>query len=183
MFGKTKDASEHDQQVGSDADGFFGDEEAAAKAATLDGLATRVQQVESQLNSQFTSMAAYAQIAQEQVELARSEASMAVDRSEKRLVELIERERNDRLAATGSGTTNPDGAIGWSSPEAEARLANLESSVAEIRTGLAECLARQKALADAITALFESPTTSSPMLPPPPTPESADGPIEELSLT
>jgi len=182
MFGKTKDANEHDQQVGSDADGFFGDEEAAAKAATIDGLATRVHQVESQLNSQFTSMAAYAQIAQEQVELARSEASMAVDRSEQRMVELIERERNDRLAATGAGPSNPGGAIGWSSPEAEARLTTLESSVAEIRNGLAECLNRQKALADAITALFDSATPGSPVLPPPPARAAADGPIEELSL-
>ena len=55
-------------------DDFFGDEAAVAEAVRVDHLQSRVTQVEQQINSQFTSLAAYAQIAQEQVEMVRSEA-------------------------------------------------------------------------------------------------------------
>lgn len=182
MFGKTKELNEIDISD-LDAEGFFGDEAAAAETAQIDHIEARVRQVESQINSQFTSMAAYAQIAQEQVELARSEASMAVNRSERRVVELIERERNDRINGQSVGTGEP-GADGWSSPAVQARLATLESSVAEIRHGLSECLARQKALADAITALFEPVAHPHEVstLPPPSAPIDDDGPIDGLSL-
>lgn len=184
MFGKTRELNELDTAGELSPDDFFGDEAAAEEASKIDHLEHRVRQVESQINSQFTSMAAYAQIAQEQVELARSEASMAVNRSEKRVVELIERERNDRL----SDQAGPVAGGSWAAPEASARLDALESAVAEIRHGLSECLARQKALADAITALFEPASSatdkSSSLLPPPPVPAAApDGPIEALSLS
>ena len=82
---------------------FFGDEAAAAEAAEIDALRERVVQVESQINSQFTSLATYAQIAQEQVELARAEARAATERSEKRVIELVERERADRITSTELG--------------------------------------------------------------------------------
>jgi hypothetical protein len=145
MFGKTHDTIEE-----LDGDhGFFGDEEAAAEAADVNQLRDRVEQVEAQVNSQFTSLATYAQIAQEQVELARSEARAATERSEQRLTSLVERERADRIASfTGSA---PAG----TAPEFSARLDALEQSVAKIRQGLDECLARQKELADAITLMFE----------------------------
>ncbi|MEL6891012.1 MAG: hypothetical protein AAFP84_05410 [Actinomycetota bacterium] len=186
MFGKTKELNELDTMELS-PDDFFGDEEAAEESSRMERLAERVAQVEGQINSQFTSMAAYAQIAQEQVELARSEASTAVNRSERRLVELIERERNDRIQATGS-VDGTDAA--WASPEVDARLTALESAVAEIRVGLSECLARQKALADAITALFEptaAPAAGAETLPPPKPdvatePQMGEGPIAGLSL-
>ena len=42
-----------------------------------------------------------------------------------------------------------------SAPDVTARLDALEHSVAQIRKGLDECLLRQKALADAITSMFE----------------------------
>ena len=184
MFGKTKDIADRDgDDMSSDGreltvDQFFGDERAAEEAVRTEQLATRVQQVEQQLSSQFTSMAAYAQIAQEQVELARAEARNAVERSERRVTELIERERSDRMEATSSMPSRPsDGGAsgdggGWS--DATSRIDGLERSIAEIRHGLDECLARQKALADAITALFEPRST----LPPP----RADSPIAGLSI-
>ncbi len=63
MFGKTKAFPEIDS-----AEEFFGDEAAAAEEERVDALQSRVEAVEAQLSSQFTSLAAYAQIAQEQVE-------------------------------------------------------------------------------------------------------------------
>ncbi len=182
MFGKTKELNEVEMVEELETGDFFGDETAAAESAKVDDLETRVRRVESQINSQFTSMAAYAQIAQEQVELARSEASVSVDRSEKRVVQLIERERKDRIAGMHAAS---GGTGSWAAPESDARIAALESAVTEIRHGLAECLARQKALADAITALFEpvSDAPRSETLPPPSSPPADQaGAIDGLSL-
>jgi chromosome segregation ATPase len=175
MFGKTREFSEtenRDQVASVDADAFFGDEAAAEEAAKTADLADRVHQVEAQINSQFTSMAAYAQIAQEQIELARAESMNANERTERRVIELIERERADRIESTTGQTAS----TGWAAPDVNARLDALERAVGDIQHGLNECLERQKSLAEAITTLFEP---KSATLPPP----STDGPIDELALS
>jgi hypothetical protein len=147
MFGKPRDIDDTDTL--DTIDGFFGDETAAEAIVEVHDLQHRVEQVEAQINSQFTSLATYAQIAQEQVEMARAEARSATERSEQRLTSLIERERTDRIMSfTGEA---PAG----SAPDVTARLDALEHSVAQIRKGLDDCLTRQKALADAITTMFE----------------------------
>jgi hypothetical protein len=147
MFGKPRDIDDTDTL--DTIDGFFGDETAAEAIVEVHDLQHRVEQVEAQISSQFTSLATYAQIAQEQVEMARAEARSATERSEQRLTSLIERERTDRIMSfTGEA---PAG----SSPDVTARLDALEHSVAQIRKGLDDCLTRQKALADAITTMFE----------------------------
>ncbi len=149
MFGKPRDSDDSDLLDSSAIDGFFGDEAAAANTLEVHELAHRVEQVEAQISSQFTSLATYAQISQEQIELARSEAKAATERSEQRLTSLVEHERADRISYfTGQA---PAG----SAPDVTARLDALEHSVAQIRKGLDECLLRQKALADAITTMFE----------------------------
>jgi hypothetical protein len=149
MFGKTHETDDIDTLDSGAIDGFFGDEAAAETVVEMHELKHRVQQVESQISSQFTSLATYAQIAQEQVEVARSEAKATTERSEQRITSLIERERADRISSfTGVA---PAG----SAPDVTARLDALEHSVAQIRKGLDECLQRQKALADAIATMFE----------------------------
>jgi hypothetical protein len=168
MFGKTKDV------IDDEFSGIFGDEEAADNEAQFDQLRERVQSVEGQIHSQFTSMAAYAQIAQEQIELARAESRSGNERSESRLTELIERERAERMGMPTPGT-EPD-----ATSDTEQRLDSLEAAVEVMKVGIGDCLSRQKALADAITALFQprdaSPTST--LLPPP----SIDSPIGDLSL-
>jgi hypothetical protein len=152
MFGKPRDIDDIDTIDPNGIDGFFGDETAAEAIVELHELQRRVEHVESQVTSQFTSLATYAQIAQEQVEMARSEARATTERSEQRLTSLIERERADRLSSpTGQSPA------GGSSEHVEtlARLDALERSITEIRRGLDQSLQRQKALADAITAMFE----------------------------
>jgi len=172
MFGKTKETSDIAERAELDVsiDDFFGDESAVAEAVRVDQLHQRVTQVEQQISSQFTSLAAYAQIAQEQVELVRSEAQHSNERSEQRVVGLIERERSDRMDAAPGGS----GGVG-----VNARLDALDAQVAEIRDGLQQCLSNQKALADAITDLFASdhaesipavapPVAAAPVAPPAP---------------
>ena len=108
MFGKQRDIDDTDILDSSAIDGFFGDEAAAETVVEVHELQHRVQQVESQISSQFTSLATYAQIAQEQVELARSEAKAATERSEQRLTSLIERERAGRFVQNPVSDTRHD---------------------------------------------------------------------------
>jgi predicted nucleic acid-binding Zn-ribbon protein len=207
MFGKTRDIHDSDTLDSSAIDEFFGDEAAAEQSVEIHDLRDRVVQVESQINSQFTSLATYAQIAQEQVELARAEARAATERSEQRLTSLIERERADRITSyTGVA---PDG-----SPDITARLDALEHSVARIQKGLDESRRQQRELATAITAMFDRlgaananaavdevatpaeqvvappPPPATPFAPPTPAPnvdvpaqaDDGDGPITGLAL-
>lgn len=172
MFGKTREFSDIDDRPEGDVtvDDFFGDEAAVAETVRVDQLRQRVTQVEQQISSQFTSLAAYAQIAQEQVELVRSEARNTNERSEQRVIELIERERSDRQAeSTGGGF------------DVIVRLDALDAQVAEIRTGLQQCLSNQKALADAITDLF-APMSDEPPAPVP-APAQMAAPVPELDHT
>ena len=148
MFGKPRDIHDPDTLDTSALDEFFGDEAAAENTVEIHDLRDRVEQVESQIRSQFTSLATYAQIAQEQIELARSESRAAVERSEQRATSLIERERADRITSfTGEA---PEG-----SPDVASRLDALEHSVARIQKGLDDCRQQQKDLALAITAMFD----------------------------
>jgi hypothetical protein len=166
MFGKTRDINDTDTLDSSAIDEFFGDEAAAENTLEIHDLRDRVEQVESQINSQFTSLATYAQIAQEQVELARAEAKAATERSEQRLTSLIERERADRITSfTGKA---PDG-----SPDITSRLDALEHSVARIQKGLDESRQQQKELALAITAMFDRLTATATAAPVEPVTEVA----------
>ena len=159
MFGKPRDTNDTDTLDSSAIDEFFGDEAAAENTVEIHDLRDRVEQVESQITSQFTSLATYAQIAQEQVELARSEARATSERSEQRLTSLIERERADRITAfTGEA---PEG-----SPDTASRLDALEQSVARIQKGLDDCRQQQKELALAITSMFDR--IAAPAAPAPP---------------
>jgi predicted nucleic acid-binding Zn-ribbon protein len=168
MFGKARDINDSDTLDSSALDEFFGDEAAAENTVEIHDLRDRVVQVESQINSQFTSLATYAQIAQEQVELARSEAKAATERSEQRLTSLVERERADRITSyTGVA---PDG-----SPDLSSRLDALEHSVARIQKGLDECRQQQKDLAVAITSMFDRLTASAAAA----TPEALSAPVTE----
>jgi hypothetical protein len=171
MFGKTRDIHDSDTLDSSALDEFFGDEAAAATSVEIHGLRDRVEQVEAQINSQFTSLATYAQIAQEQVELARAEARAATERSEQRVTSLIERERADRI-------TSYTGTAPGSAPDVIARLDALEHSVARIQQGLDESRQQQKDLARAISAMFDTLTASSPSRPGAmPAPTAAPAPL------
>jgi uncharacterized phage infection (PIP) family protein YhgE len=162
MFGKARDIHDPDTLDTSALDEFFGDGAAAENTVEIHELRDRVEQVEAQISSQFTSLATYAQIAQEQVEFARSEAKAAMERSEQRLTSLIERERADRITSftgvTPSGA--PEGAAEHSS-ETSSRLDVLEQSITQLAEGLDQCRQQQKDLAHAITAMFDWLTESS----------------------
>ncbi|MGK0423089.1 MAG: hypothetical protein ACJAZD_000591, partial [Ilumatobacter sp.] len=106
----------------------------------------------------------YAQIAQEQIELVRAESKSETVRAESRLTQLIERERTDRMSITDGAPS-----VGGVPTDIDARLNTLEDTVEVIKVGISDCLIRQKALADAVTSLFEpQPDSSAPQTLPPP---------------
>jgi|TARA_R110002110_G_scaffold161212_8_gene359940 hypothetical protein len=174
MFGKTRDIL-GSNATGPTIDDFFGDEAAADHNTQLGTLRDRMGQAEQQIHSQFTSMATYAQIAQEQIELVRAESKSETVRAESRLTQLIERERTDRMSATGDAP-----GVGGLPTDIDARLNMLEEAVEVIKVGISDCLIRQTALADAITSQFEpQPNSSAPQTLPPPT---INSPIGGLAL-
>jgi lysyl-tRNA synthetase class I len=197
MFGRPRDIHDTDTLDARTLDEFFGDEAAAENSVEIHDLRERVEQVEAQISSQFTSLATYAQIAQEQVELARSEAKAATERSEQRLTSLIERERADRI-------TSVTGVAPSGSRDIGARLDALEQSIVRIQKALDESRQQQKNLALAITSMFDrldnpptpanrpasAPTaatksTAAAALEPPPPPAcdvDGGGPINDLAL-
>ncbi|WP_395159551.1 hypothetical protein [Ilumatobacter sp.] len=176
MFGKTKDIFDANE-TGPTANDFFGDEAAADHSTQLDTLRDRLQQAEERIHSQFTSMATYAQIAQEQIELVRAESKSETKRAESRLTQLIERERTDRMSATSDAPS-----VGGAPTGIDARLNRLEESVEVLKVGISDCLIRQKALADAITSLFEpQPDTLAPQTFPPPTTDRPTGGLAATS--
>ena len=79
--------------------GILGDEKAAATHASLAQLHLKVAALEEQMRSQFTAVAAYASIAQEQVEFTRNEARADLDRTRQTLIELVEQVRHEASPA------------------------------------------------------------------------------------
>ena len=71
------------------------------QAATTAALQTRerLAMVEEQLKSQFTSIAAYAQLSQHAVETARAESRADLDREKATILSLLERLREEALSA------------------------------------------------------------------------------------
>jgi PleD family two-component response regulator len=180
MFGKTKDIL-GSNATGPTIDDFFGDEAAVDHNTQLDTLRDRMGQAEQQIHSLFTSMAAYAQIAQEQIELVRAESKSETVQAESRLTQLIERERTDRISVTDDAlSVGGVPSVARVPTDIGARLNTVEETVEVIKVGISDCLIRQKALADAITSLFEPQAGSTALhaLPPP----ASTGSISGLAL-
>jgi hypothetical protein len=117
----------------------------------------RVLKLEEQLMSQFTSMATYAQIAQQSVETARAEARADLDREKATLISLIERVRNEchgdspipsSASPTASTPTQPD-------ISTLARLALLEDNFERLSYQFGQVLRSQEDLANSIATMFE----------------------------
>ncbi len=137
-----------------------GEQQATTNAAQM---RERLTTVEEQLRSQFTSIAAYAQISQQAVETARAEARADLDREKATIVSLLERLR-DEVLGSGTGSAAPDlpikrvaASIDTSTREsnAYARLAVLEDQFENLNRQFALVLKGQEELANSIAFVFE----------------------------
>ncbi|MCU1394678.1 MAG: hypothetical protein JWM34_3106 [Ilumatobacteraceae bacterium] len=127
-----------------------GEGEQAASDAAAD-VRERLAMVEEQLRSQFTSMAAYAQISQQAIETARAESRADLDREKATVISLVERVREE--LHTGHGQTLP--AAEPTPSTTPDRIALLESRFEELTRQFAITLKYQEDLANSIAVMFE----------------------------
>ena len=132
-----------------------GEGEQAAQTAAAD-VRERLATLEGQLKSQFTSMATYAQIAQEAVGVARAEARADLDREKATLVTLVERVHNELL---GEAPRHPLAPPSAPQPSVDistlARLALLEDKFERMSQQFTQVMRSQEELANSIAMMFE----------------------------
>ena len=132
-----------------------GEGEQAAQTAAAD-MRERLATLEGQLKSQFTSMAAYAQIAQEAVGVARAEARADLDREKATIVTLVERVHNELL---GEAPRHPLAPPSAPQPSVDistlARLALLEDKFERMSQQFTQVMRSQEELANSIAMMFE----------------------------
>ena len=113
----------------------------------------RLVKLEQQVMSQYTSMAAYATIAKQDVEAVKLEARSDLDRSQATVIGLTEKLRNEvntRLDGlerrSAGGDLTADGA---------SRLAKVEEDLASATAALQQCLQENQELRTQLAALVE----------------------------
>ena len=113
----------------------------------------RLVKLEQQVLSQYSSMAAYATIAKQDVEAAKVEGRADLDRSQATVIGLTEKLRNEingRLDGlerrSGGGDLSEDGA---------SRLANVERDLASALHALQQCLQENQELRTQVAGLVE----------------------------
>ncbi|MCU1388758.1 MAG: hypothetical protein JWL72_2096 [Ilumatobacteraceae bacterium] len=142
----------------SNSGSFLPGEGEQATAAAAADVRERLAMVEEQLRSQFTSMAAYAQISQQAIETARAESRADLDREKATIVSLVERVRDEALGESGRSPLAIAATPPAPSPSelaAAARIAMLEDRFEELSREFAQTLKYQEALANSIAIMFE----------------------------
>jgi hypothetical protein len=135
-----------------------GEGEQAASAAAAD-VRERLAIVEEQLRSQFTSMAAYAQISQQAIDTARAESRADLDREKAMIISLVERLRGEVTPAMGTPITTASVASAAGANTSDltsmARIAMLEDRFEQLSRQFAQTLKYQEDLANSIALMFE----------------------------
>lgn len=134
--------------------GIFGDEEAADLRSILDQLQSQVTELTIQVHSQFTTIAAHAEIARQQADFARDEARADLDRTRDLLIGLIEQVRAASLADVEHHRAGS--APGPSVSVQNERLAEIEQQVQMLTAAAEQSFNRQRELADTMAALLDT---------------------------
>ncbi len=146
------------RDVGDDSSFLPGEREQQERTAAADVM-SRLGVVEEQLRGQFTSMAAYAQIAQQSVDTARAEGRADLDREISKVVTLVERARDEfgtpRIESLNTSSATPAPAPASIDITALARIALLEDKFEVMSQQFIECLRSQQELANSIAYMFE----------------------------
>ena len=131
--------------------GILGDEAVAELLTTVEQLRTEVADLKARVDSQFTTIAAHAEIARQQAEFARDEARSDLERSRETLIGLIEQVRS-----TGSDMHVPGTAPGPSTKATTERVGETERRIDELTTTVERCFERQNELADTMAAFLDT---------------------------
>ena len=130
----------------------FGDEEAAALRAELTELRGLVVDLTAQVQSQFTTIAAHAEIARQQADFVREEAQANLDRTREMLIDLLEQARGGTRSPIGGAWAPP----GPSALAAVERVDAIELQVAKALDTVQYCFRRQQDLAATMEALLDT---------------------------
>jgi ABC-type glutathione transport system ATPase component len=140
-----------DDAVTTPPDDFLPDEATQELRIAGNDLRDRVAKIEMQMMAQYTAMAAYATISQNNTDAAKAEARHDLERTQATLIGLIERVRrecNDALAAIQTR--------GGSSGEGDGtRVGSLESRFDDLAGALERSIDTQRALAEQVAMLLE----------------------------
>ena len=131
--------------------GILGDEAVAELLTTVEQLRTEVSDLKARVDSQFTTIAAHAEIARQQADFAREEARSDLDRSRETLIGLIEQVRSSASTVHVPGTPP-----GPSSETTNERVGDVERRIDDLTTTIGRCFDRQNELADTMTAFLDT---------------------------
>ena len=137
--------------AGEEPHEFFPNEAAHEMRAVGNDLRERIAKLETQVMAQYTSMAAYATIAQNATENMRAELRSDIDRSQSTTIGLVERVRRecaDSITGIQARTGDGDGSDA-------ARLDSLENRFESLAAALQSSIEAQGTLAEQITLLLE----------------------------
>jgi hypothetical protein len=142
-----------DDETVAPAEDFLPDEAVQEVRIASNDLRDRVSKLETQMMAQYTAMAAYAQIAQNNTEAVRAEGRHDLDRSQSTLIGLIERVRRE----CADSIQGIDARVGTSSSSGgdDSRVAALESRFEALATALERSIETQRALAEQVAALID----------------------------
>jgi N-formylglutamate amidohydrolase len=128
----------------------FGDEDAARLQAEIAELKASMAELSAQVSSQFTTIAAHAEIARQQVDFARNEAHANLERTRDMLIGLLEQVRAE------PGYHQPGSAPGPSALATIERLHTVEAQLAKALETTDACFHRQNELADTMAAFIDT---------------------------
>ena len=142
---------------------IFGDEEAAQMAASIEELKAQVADLNARVHSQFTTIAAHAEIARQQAEFVREEARADLDRTRDTIIGLVEQVRADAVAVVTPGDAAdatwpaPDGPAPLPAPAvADPRVEAIERQLESIGAAVERCFERQRELANTMEAMLDT---------------------------
>ena len=150
---------------------FLPDEAAQEVRLAGNDLRDRVSKLETQMMAQYTAMAAYAQISQNNTEAVRAEGRHDLDRSQSTVIGLIERVRRECTDAVQGVQTRHGSGEGSN----DAQLAHLEQRFDGLAVALERSIETQRALAEQVAALIDDKMQREGWL-------AADGNSDGLSL-
>jgi hypothetical protein len=136
-------SDKHHNQFDEFAKPFLPDESVESTVAVAIELRNKLVKVEQQVLAQYTAMASYATIAQQNVDHCRAESRADLDRMQATLIGLVEKLRSEMLARL-SGADHRAAPMQSLTVDGATRLAALEDQVASM-AGALEIYARENA--------------------------------------
>ena len=125
--------------------------------ASIDELRAQIADLNARVHSQFTTIAAHAEIARQQAEFVRDEARADLDRTRDTIIGLVEHVRVDVVGQMTASWPAPDGPVPLPAPAApDPRVDAIERHLETISAAVERCFERQRELATTMEAMLDT---------------------------